>query len=120
MRRRQRVFVAIAACFAVMCVATLAALVFRPSLILGVDGSALGRSLAAELPQSSWLGSCRHESNHHWRCSAIYEPDPGSGGYDVIYDVVVDRFGCWHAVRVTPSQTAAPRTEHGCIYLWEF
>jgi hypothetical protein len=122
MQRRKQAILAAAAVVALGVVALLAALAFRPALVLGTDGDALAHSVDSRLPSIGDPGHCRRGANGDWHCHLLFEQDAGSGGGYVAYEVVADRFGCWRATRPSGSRSGdkLPAETHGCIYLWDF
>lgn len=122
MQKRKQAILAVGATVAIGVVALLAALAFRPALVLGADGGTLAHSVDSKLPSIGDPGHCERGSGDHWTCHVLFEQDPGSGGGYVAYEVVADGFGCWHARRPAGSRSGdmLPAKTHGCIYLWDF
>lgn len=122
MQRRKQAIVAVAATTALLFLALLASLVFRPALVLGIDGGTLAHSVDSKLPSIGDPGHCERSANGAWLCHVLFEDDPGSGGGYIAYRVVADGLGCWHAVRPPSSRNGdkLPARMHGCIYLWDF
>jgi len=122
MQRRKQAILAAVTTVAIGVVALLAVLAFRPALVLGTDGGALAHSVDSRLPSIGDPGRCGRDPNGDWLCHLLFEQDPGSGGGYVLYEVVADRFGCWHATRPNGSRSGdkLPAKTHGCIYLWDF
>jgi hypothetical protein len=122
MQRRKRAIVVAGTMVAILFVALLAALAFRPALVLGIDGGTLASSVDAKLPSIGNPGHCERGAGDSWSCHVLFEQDPGSGGGYVAYQVVADGFGCWHAHRPAGSRSGdrLPAKTHGCIYLWDF
>jgi hypothetical protein len=122
MGRHEQTVIVVIATVALLFLATLAVLVFRPALILGIDGATLAHSVDSRLPSIGDPGHCERGENGNWSCHVLFEPDPGSGGGYVAYQVVADGFGCWRAVRPPSARSSdgLPAKTHGCIYLWDF
>jgi len=122
MQRRKQAILVAAATVALLCVALLAALAFRPAVVLGVDGGALAHSVDSRLPSIGDPGHCERGADGKWTCHVLFEQDPGSGGGYVAYRVVANRLGCWQATRPAGSRSGdrLPARMHGCIYLWDF
>jgi hypothetical protein len=120
-KRKQAILVA-GATAALLFVALLAVLTFRPALVLGIDGGALAHSVDSKLPSIGNPGHCERRANGRWTCHVLFEDDPGSGGGYVVYEVAANRFGCWHAARPSGSRSGDRLLAkmHGCIYLWDF
>jgi hypothetical protein len=122
MQRRKRAILVAGAAAALLFVALLAVLTFRPATVLGIDGGALAHSVDSKLPSIGDPGHCERGGGGSWTCHVLFEDDPGSGGGYVVYEVVADRFGCWRATRPDGSRSGdrLPAKTHGCIYLWDF
>jgi hypothetical protein len=122
MQRRKQAFLVAAATTALLVVALLAALAFRPSVVLGIDGGALAHSVDSRLPSIGDPGHCERVDGGSWTCHVLFEDDPGSGGGYVEYEVTATGLGCWHAARPPHSRSGdrLPANLHGCIYLWDF
>jgi hypothetical protein len=122
MGRRKRAAIVAMATLAVLVIAVLASLAFRPALLLGIEGNALARSVDSKLPSVGDPGHCERGEDNRWLCHVLFEQDPGSGGDYVVYRVRADGLGCWHAVRPPGSQSGdrLPARMEGCIYLWDF
>jgi hypothetical protein len=107
---------------ALLFLALIASLALRPALLLGIDGAALAHSVDSKLPSIGDPGHCERGAAGGWRCHVLFEPDAGSGGGYVAYEVIADGFGCWHAARPANSRSGdkLPAKTHGCIYLWDF
>lgn len=122
MQRRKQAIVAVAATAALLFLALLSSLAFRPAVVLGIDGGTLAHSVDAKLPSIGDPGHCEQSANGAWLCHVLFEDDPGSGGGYIVYRVTADGLGCWHAVRPRGSRSGdrLPARMHGCIYLWDF
>lgn len=122
MQRRKQAILVAGATAALLLVALLALLAFRPATVLGIDGDTLAHSVDSELPSIGDPGRCERDTEGNWTCHVLFEDDPGSGGGYVVYAVVANRFGCWHATRPRGSRSGdrLPADMHGCIYLWDF
>lgn len=107
---------------ALLFLALLAALAFRPALVLGINGNTLAHSVDSKLPSIGDPGRCDRDGGGNWACHVLFEDDPGSGGGYVAYEVVADGFGCWHAARPAGSRSGdrLPARLHGCVYAWDF
>ena len=122
MQRRKQAIVVVAATAALLFVALLASLVFRPAVVLGIDGGTLAHSVDSKLPSIGDPGHCERGANGAWLCHVLFEDDPGSGGGYIVYRVRTDGLGCWHAARPPGARSGdkLPARMHGCIYLWDF
>jgi len=122
MQRRKQAILVAGAMVALLFVAFLVVLAFRPALVLGIDGGTLAHSVDSKLPSIGNPGHCERAVSSKWVCHVLFEDDPGSGGGYVAYAVRANGFGCWHATRPTGSRSGdrLPAKMHGCIYLWDF
>jgi hypothetical protein len=91
----------------------IALFLYRPALVLGVHGDHLGESISSELGSHSPSGLCDEAANGRWDCAIVIEPDPGSGGGDVVYRAESDDSGCWHAR--SPAAMRQRNDLSGCI-----
>ena len=88
-------------------------LVFRPAILLGVDGLSLDYSVGKEAPDAGPLDrECTQRQNETWKCTTLV----GASGPYSNYRVVVDWSGCWEA---TPAgKSGKPRDGKrlsGCV-----
>jgi hypothetical protein len=122
MQRRKQAVLATGAIGALLFLALLATLAFRPALVLGLDGDTLAHSVDSRVQAAENSGRCKHREDSSWLCNVMFEPDVGSGGGYVVYEVDADGFGCWRAVRPahSPRMSMLAAKMHGCIYLWDF
>lgn len=86
---------------------------YRPARVIGVHGDSLGESISSELGRYSPSGTCDEAPNGRWECAIVIEPDPGSGGGDVVYRAESDDSGCWHAR--SPTFKGQRKNLSGCI-----
>lgn len=88
-------------------------LTVRPTLITGLDESALQYSVGRGNIGFS-AQPCRHGGDRTWTCS-VYDDDVSGA---VPYKVKMRPWGCWVAVRSYPEKTSrGPRS--GCITIWD-
>jgi len=122
MQRRKQAILVAATTIALLFLALLASLAFRPAVMLGIDGETLAHSVDSKLPSIGDPGHCERVTDGGWICHVLFEDDPGSGGEYVVYEVTANGLGCWHATRPAGSRKGdrLPAGMHGCIYLWDF
>ena len=84
----------------------LALFAYRPTPVVGVDGSSLAFSVG-----SGWSSDQCAAVEDRWNCEI--DLDPGSGAI-VYYKVTVDGVGCWEA---TPARASRGKRTTGCISL---
>ena len=77
---------------------------FRPALVVGVDGDALARSL--ERKTNSEFANCVDRGDGHWTCQI----SAANGEFGL----AVDRFGCWSGEWLTKGPASA-RPHSACI-----
>jgi hypothetical protein len=93
-----------------------AGFLYRPAVLLGVDGRALADSVAAEAGGSETFDECRERGSSRWRCLA------SDGSNAARYDVEVDGRGCWTARRLGEADRrdrVRARTS-GCIGVLDY
>jgi hypothetical protein len=105
------------AALALAFLALTALFLYRPALVIGVHGEPLGESISSELGSHSPSGTCDQAANGRWDCAIVIEPDPGSGGGDVVYRAESDDSGCWHAR--SPSAMRVRKNLSGCIGVFD-
>jgi hypothetical protein len=93
-----------------------AGFLYRPAVLLGVDGRALADSVAAETGGSGAFEECRERAGPRWRCLA------SDGSNAARYDVKVDGRGCWTARRVGEAggRDRLPARTSGCIAVFDY
>jgi hypothetical protein len=109
----QKLFLAGFAATALAFLVLIALFLYRPAMVIGVHGDALGESISSELGRHSPSGTCEEAPNGRWQCAILVEPDPGSGGGDVVYRAESDDSGCWHAR--SPDAVRVRSNLSGCI-----
>ena len=99
--------------FLVVPIALVAAFVFRPTPIVGVDGGSLAASVGVPVGDARFE-PCR-EAGELWKCSV-----PGEGQSTPPLDLTLelDWLGCWKPAK-TGGRVGAPPTPHGCVTLMD-
>jgi hypothetical protein len=98
----------ILAVVAVLAVGAIVVITLEPAKVFGVDGSALGSSLARELGGVG--GTCEQAPERaSWSCGVDLE----GSGVDVDYRLTADDSGCWEAVEERP-EGLPERSRSGC------
>lgn len=83
---------------ALLCLAAIALMCFRPARVVGVSEAALAHSLQAAADASGKAACEERGDDGRWTCSVSEEPDPSSGRRPVaIYSVDTSDWGCWDA-----------------------
>lgn len=113
----QKLFLAGFAATALAFLVLIALFLYRPAMVIGVHGDDLGESISSELGRYSPSGACDQAANGHWDCAIVIEPDPGSGGGDVVYRADSDDSGCWHAR--SPDAVRVRNNLSGCIGIFD-
>ncbi len=88
---------------------------FRPTPLLGVDGSSLARSVNGDFSSAEECESRARGGEQYWKC---FKWDDGQSG-GASYRVEVDWWGCWEGRRigVSASEPGTPRSLSGCVTL---
>ena len=98
---------------AIVSLAAIALLCFRPALVTGTSEKSLAYSLR-QANDASETGACRG-ADEKWACSVFSSGDDSSAD-PAVYDIDVDNWGCWDAERRGGGGgDAAPGTLDGCI-----
>jgi hypothetical protein len=113
----QKLFLVGFAAAALAFLALIALFLYRPAMVIGVHGDDLGESISSELGRHSPSGVCDEAPSGHWNCAIVIEPDPGSGGGDVVYRAESDGSGCWHAR--SPDAVRVRSNLSGCIGIFD-
>lgn len=113
----RKLFLAGFAALALAFLALTALFLYRPAKVIGVDGDSLGESISSELGSYSPSGTCDEAGGGRWKCAIVIEPDPGSGGGDVVYRAESDDSGCWHAR--SPTAMRVRKNLSGCIGVFD-
>ena len=73
----------------------IAAFLFRPTPIVGVDGESLASSTGAPVNELNSV-PCTEDKGDTWTCTipGPPEPEPGDPG-PTTYEVKIDLWGCW-------------------------
>lgn len=114
---------------ALLALAAIALMVFRPARVVGPTEDSLAHSLAAAADASEG-GACLEDDDggeagegkeDDWLCRVRGRPDGASDVRSVVYGVDVDGWGCWDA-RVVQGQPGGgmTRTLDGCITAADF
>lgn len=91
----------------------IAAFLFRPTPIVGVDGESLAASTGAPVNEINSV-PCTDEGDDVWTCTIPpdSDPEPGQAG-PTSYQVTVDSWGCW---RITGGGGPhVPTDAEGCV-----
>ena len=98
-------------------IAVIAALVFfaaRPAWVLGMNGSALLKSMGGE---DSGAFPCRPIEDSVWGCAGPSQTLLGL----VSYRVTVDSWGCWTAMQVKEAGALGPTGKFsGCVTISDY
>lgn len=96
---------------ALVMIAAVAALLYRPVTVIGTSGKSLAYSLRQEAGSDARAG-CEGEGDR-FTCALAAA---GGGGLPFRYDVEVDDYGCWDAKRKDgEAAQEPPGTLSGCI-----
>lgn len=95
---------------AVLAIAAIAALLYRPATLIGASAKSLAYSLRGAA-DSDKTGACKGE-NDKFDC-AVFDPKSGD---QVPYRVIVHDYGCWDAmISRRPGGGDLPEVFSGCI-----
>lgn len=101
---------------ALLCLAAIALMCFRPARVVGVSDKALAYSLRGAVDGGE-TGACE-KVEHEWRCRVLSEDFGGGSFTEELYSVDVSDWGCWEATRSDGKGGeggALPESLDGCI-----
>lgn len=93
---------------------TLGLIAARPAPILGVNGTALGRSVIGGFLATP----CEHLHGDVWKCGlyvGLYAEHPSE-----VYRVEVGGLGCWSATSIGGEGGLYPRGRSGCLNIVDY
>ncbi|HEX2392961.1 MAG TPA: hypothetical protein VHI77_08585 [Solirubrobacterales bacterium] len=110
--RRIRLLLYLAGALAL--VVALGLFAWRPAPVLGVDGGALASSVLG----GALTSPCERLPQGLWRCDlylGLYDEQPNA-----VYQVEVNRLGCWAALNRRATENGYPKHESGCLTIADY